>query len=648
MGAVKVNGVLPDTVSCMNSTSPGDDPPAPRLRWTGVLGGLLVMIAVSALCAFLLQSSIRMESDTLGHLIALTSPFDVLLILVIMVFIWLALGRFWWSVGIVAVVMSVLAVANRQKIAMRHEPVFPSDIDFLGQAGFLLSMVSGSTIAGLAIALVVIVIAIIAIGRLASRRFPRPRLRRPEGGINGRFLGLRVLGAVVTGALLVHAAGFNGAPNLWRALYDSSGVTWGNSSQLYNYRVHGFLGGFLYNMPTDPMDEPAGYDEAAMAELADRYDRRAEQISSGRQGSLEDTNVVFVLSESFTDPTRMDGIELAEDPIPETRRTMTETMSGTMYSNSYGGGTSTMEFESLTGQPVGLFRPQASSPYQNFVADADGYPSAVGAFEEAGHLSVAIHPYNLHMYKRPQVYENLGFDRVINEDSIQEDARLGRSPYISDASAFDEVLHQMDTVEQPLFTNLVTMQNHGPYLDFYDDPIGVEAADGSDTGQLSQYARGLSHTDAALQEFLQQLRDRDEETVVVFYGDHLPGVYSDALRARNAPETSLQTPYLVWSSESNETSEGAAATPAMFLPKVYEAADAPVPPYIALLDDVSRSTPVIQRDRLLDPQGQALDREHLDGPTADLLEDLRLVQYDFSIGQRYAVDRMWPGAVQTR
>ena len=55
---------------------------------------------------------------------------------------------------------------------------------------------------------------------------------------------------------------------------------------------------------------------------------------------------------------------------------------------------------------------------------------------------------------------------------------------------------------------------------------------------------------------------------------------------------------------------------------------------------------VIQRERMLDPQGEQLDPENLDETRAGLLQDLKLVQYDFSIGERYVVDEMWPGAVQ--
>ena len=203
------------------------------------------MLVLSVICAFMLQSSARVDDDTFGHLVELTSPFDVLVIFVLMSFVWLLIGRFWWSVGIVTAALAILAVASKQKLMMRQEPVFPSDMEFVGQAGFLLSMVTGQMIAGVVIGLVVLVLVIIVIGKLMSRWFPRPRLRRAEGGVNKRYLGLRILGVIVTGAMLIHTVSFNSDSNMWRALYDTNGEDWGNSSQLYNYRVHGFVGGPL-------------------------------------------------------------------------------------------------------------------------------------------------------------------------------------------------------------------------------------------------------------------------------------------------------------------------------------------------------------------------------------------------------------------
>lgn len=610
----------------------------------GILGGLLIVLVSAALCAFALQYSTRGEGDTLVQIMGTTALLDILVITVVMVFVWSLLGRVWWSVGLVMGLVLLIAAANQNKVELRREPVFPSDLDFISEAGFLFSVVG----LGTALAILFGVLAFIAvtalIGWVTGRWFPRPRLRRRGGGLNKKVLVTRVVAFVFTGGLLVHAWNFNEPPNLWRSMYDAAGPGWSTSSQLWNYRTNGFLGGFLYNTPVQAIETPENYDAETMDELTERYEERADEINVDREGSLEDTNVVFILSESFTDPSWMGGMELDTNPIPATQDVMSETLAGQMYASTYGGGTSTMEFESLTGQPVGLFRPQVTSPYQMFVSDYDAYPSAVGAFSELGHDTVALHAYNLHMYKRSAVYQTLGFDEVINDEAMQNQTHLEQSPYISDQAAFDEVLYQMDNRENPMFLNLVTMQNHGPFLDFYQDPIGSDIEDQSRADEIGQYARGLAYSDEAMTEFMEQLQDRDEETILVFYGDHHPGVYNEEILDNGDPDDNMRTPYFVWSSETNESVQGGAITPAMLLPALYEVADAPVSPYIALLDDVRGSLPVLQHGRTLDPQGQPVDLEDLDAETESLLEDLTLVQYDFSIGERYSVDTMWPGS----
>lgn len=615
-----------------------------KATWPGALGGTLVIIAAAAVCAVLLQYSVANQDETLSQAIGATNYVDVLILILVLAFVWAILGRLWWTVGIVTALVVVVSEINRNKVELRREPFFPSDMDFITEIDFVLSMVDSSAVVMLVVAVLAGVALVIGIGWLADRFFPRPRLRRPGGGINKAFLATRAVVVVIAGGLLFHAGNFNSPPNMWRAMYEANGPGWTTSSQLWNYRANGFMGGFLYNMPIDTMPTPEGYSAETMDELTQRYQERADEINADRDGSLEDVNVVMVLSESFTDPSWMEGFELDENPVPNTEQTMSETLSGTVYANSYGGGTSTMEFESLTGQPVGLFQPQVNSPYQMFVSDYDTYPSAVGAFSNMGHQTVALHAYNLHMYKRSDVYETLGFDRVIDDAGMQSPTRIERSPYVSDQAAYDEVLYQMDNTDDPLFMNLVTMQNHGPYLDFYDDPIGSDIADPGRAAEIGQYARGLQHTDESTAAFLEELQNRDEETIVVFYGDHHPGVYNDEILGANEPEAQVRTPFFVWNSKTNEAQRAPAVTPAMFMPMIYEAANAPVPPYIALLDDMRHAVPVPQHVRTLNFDGESIDRENLDEHDQQVLDDLTMVQYDFSTGDRYSVDAMWPGA----
>lgn len=570
---------------------------------------------------------------------------DTLVIWVVIGFLWAVLGRLWWSIGLVLAVALAVGVGNLVKINLREEPVYPSDLDFVSEPAFLTSMVSPVFLVVALTAVVGVVVAAVQIGRRMSRRYPRPRWRALPREQALAVLGMRVAVGVITALLLLQTTQFNQPGNVWRGLYELRGDNWRYWSQKTNYRSNGFVGGFLFNMPVSAMAKPQGYDEVTMTALADKYTELADDLNADRTGSLDDVNVVLVLSESFTDPTQLEGFDLARDPIPRTRALMEQTTSGNMLAQMYGGGTANMEFETLTGQSLGLFRPQMMSPYQMLVPDQSDYPSAVGWFKSQGHDAIAVHPYRVGMYKREQVYERFGFESFIHDTTLGEADTIGDNPFISDESAFNEVLTQIEEHDKPLLVNLVTMQNHIPVDGNYDDPIEVTGA-GGDGDRIGQYARGLEHTDEALAGFLETLERGPEKTIVLFYGDHLPGIYGSTVKNENAGMALYRTPFFIWSNqpEHNVPRPVPTTSPAFFLPLLYDVADAPLPPYLALLGEVHQHVTAIQQGRLLDAQGEPTTEAELSPEGAQLLADLRLVQFDFSIGGRFALDRMWPGS----
>lgn len=612
----------------------------------GVLGSLQAAVVAALL----------LEASTLGlfyprwfkDLLFDSGAFyvDALVLWVVLGLLWALLGRLWWSIGIVMSLVLTIGVANLVKIQLREEPVYPSDLDFVRQPEFLTSMVSPLfLVAALAVVIGVLALAV-RHGRRMEVRYPRPRWRALPREQALALLGLRLGVGVMAALLLVQAAHFNQPNNVWRGLYELRGNDWRYWSQKTNYRSNGAVGGFLFNMPVSAMAKPKGYDEAAMARIADTYDDVAARLNAGRTGSLDDVNVVLVLSESFTDPTQLEGFDLERDPIPRTRSLMAETTSGQMLAQMYGGGTANMEFETLTGQSLGLFRAQMLSPYQMLVPEQEDYPSAVGWFRSHGHDAVAVHPYRVGMYKREQVYQRFGFDAFVHDTTIGETDTIDDNPYISDESAFDEVLTHIDEHEKPLLVNLVTMQNHIPVDGNYDDPLKVSGVSGGQAERIGQYARGLEHTDEALAGFLDELSDSPEKAVVLFYGDHLPGIYGSSVKNDNKGLPLYRTPFFIWSNqpEQNVARSVPMTSPAFFLPLLYDVADAPLPPYLALLHEVHDHVSAVQQGRLLDPSGEQLKESELDARSARLLADLRLVQFDLSIGGRFALERMWPGA----
>ena len=260
--------------------------------------------------------------------------------------------------------------------------------------------------------------------------------------------------------------------------------------------------------------------------------------------------MVLVLSEAFADLGRLDGMSVSRDTMPLTRETRAASWGGDTLANAYGTGTSGMEFEALTGQSLGLFNPQVTAPYQNFMAGLSDYPSAVAWFAEHGHVPLAVHPYHRDFYRRDVIYPMLGFRDFVDEKTIADKDHLEDSDYISDEAAFNEVEHQIAVQERPLLVNLVTMQNHVPTADWYSDRVPVESPGGREiVDSIGGYARGQEYTDASLRAFLDDLGTSAEPTVVVFYGDHYPALLPDEVLAANPGLGQLTTPMFIWSSE---------------------------------------------------------------------------------------------------
>jgi phosphoglycerol transferase MdoB-like AlkP superfamily enzyme len=574
---------------------------------TGLRRVLLVTALAAVVANTVLQAPMQWGSVSWWRALGsgVTQRLDLLVLWVVLVFVVALTGRLWVSAGLLTAAVSALAAASAAKMSILTEPVVPSDRSFLTTPGFLVSMVP---VPELLLLLLVVLVALLGPVLLGRRLGGSPTLR----------VGARLVLVAATGLVLVDLGHFNQDGNLARRLYDATGATWKPYSQTMNYRENGVVAGLLYNLPTEVMPEPEGYGEATMRELAQRYVARAAERNRGRDPhALDDVNVVLVLSESFADPDRLAGVELGRDAMPRTRDLIERSWGGEALANFYGTGTSSMEFQALTGQSLALFDPQITSPYQQFMAGMDDYPSAVGWFEQHGHETVAVHPFSTEMYRRRTVYPMLGFDRFVHDTDMVEQDRVDGGEYISDRSAFDEVLHQIDTHDAPLLVNLVTMQNHVPYA----GPDQVQGA-----------ARGMEASDQALADFLGEVRTTGEKTVVVFYGDHYPGIYPQSVLDANPGTAQLRTPLLIWSSEGQEPRSLPLTGSSDFLPYVFDLLGAPQPAYYELLTEVREQ---------LGALGPGFDEDDLSLSQQALLRDYRLVQYDFSVGRRYAVDRLW-------
>lgn len=401
-----------------------------------------------------------------------------------------------------------------------------------------------------------------------------------------------------------------------------------------------------------------------MEEIAARYTKEANKINTSRANILTDSTVILILSESFSDPLRVPGISFDIDPMPNIRALKDVTTSGLMLSPGYGGGTANIEYQSLTGMNLANFNDQLISPYQQLVPSQKNVYTFNQIWNDAcqSQCSYAFHPYLKNFYLRDSNYKKFGFKyfRTIDSEPALKYQDHIDDGYVSDASAYQNVIDQLNQSSgKSQFIQLVTMQNHLPYGDYYTNNEFKEAdtstgLDENEKVQIDTYTKGISYTDQATASFLDQLNMIEQPITVIFYGDHLPGIYSSAAKYKENQLTLHESDYFIWSNSSS-SSAGSKLSPEesnysssnFFMASTAKHMDAKVTPFLALLTEVHQSVPAIGRfastdadwgtgsTSYLDSSGQLMKKKNLSSEAKQLLEDYRLVQYDQTAGKGY-------------
>lgn len=293
---------------------------------------------------------------------------NVLLWAVIFLILVTLTNRFWVGMGLFGTLALVWMTANRIKVTLRHEPVLATDLRIAGggQAGNVGSFIppeerpliwkTAALVAGVWICAVLVRL-LLGKGRIVWFK---------KLGIH---IGVRIIAFLVPLlGLVLFSAGLPtiGSPanQLARAMGDSPIMF----DAVADAQQNGPLVSFLRLSSTSVVTRPKDYSQATMTRIEDKYRNAARSINKTRTAKMTDTTVIGVLSESFSDPTRVPGIRIdGGDPMPNIRALKGQTTSGLMLSSGYGGGTANLEYQELTGLSTAMFNSSTSSPYLQIV-----------------------------------------------------------------------------------------------------------------------------------------------------------------------------------------------------------------------------------------------------------------------------------------
>ncbi|EMF0048876.1 LTA synthase family protein [Enterococcus hirae] len=545
-----------------------------------------------------------------------------LVLLMIFLFLVAVLGSFLFGTFFYLVGIGILGYANYLKMTYRQEPIYPDDLKMIKEFGLLKDMtgtISFYLLAGM-------ILLVVAGGCWAIyQSFKKDK----------KFQAIRVITLFTTIFALIYISHFNNPNNLLRKAYNKTAL-WIPYSQKMNYYNTGFIGGFLYNLKIDPMEKPKGYSEEKIKEITSHYQKLADE--KNKTASEEQPNIIYVMSESFSDPSRLNGVEITGDPLADYYAVADQTYSGQMLSQNYGGGTANIEFEALTGFSMGLFNAQLTTPYTMLVPKMNQLPSIVSTLKDQNYHTTAIHPYNTSMYKRKDVYEVLGFDEFISENTMTYTDTIEDNPYISDASAYQEVMDLLKEDDTPQFIHLVTMQTHMPYDGKYQQlEYTAKTEDNSGISSLENYLQDISYSSQSLKAFTEELKKLSRRTLVVFWGDHLPGIYSDTIQNSNEKHTLHETQFLMFDSQGElEKTEAPVTSPFYFAADLMNQTNQQTTGFYQLLLALQNELPAFERE-LYYQEGQWHREAQLNKKQAELYQAYEMIQYDIVSGEKYSL-----------
>ena len=559
----------------------------------------------------------------------------------------------WTGTGITFMLSIIIMYITVQKQSFRGQPLMPEDFSLTDQAGTITKFIDIGSLVRMIIAVLIALGLTILLNYLTKTFFDVKDRTEPKRFWNKNLRIFRFTIAIVGFVGFASCSGFainrNGERYQEIPFLDSKFIAW---NQMLNYEQNGFIIGFLYNISKLELKAPDGYSEEKMAEIKAIYNPEpSEDGPEEKQGKTladVDYNIVIVLDESFYDLSVIsDYVKITPGEVtPNLRKLINNDAEsknyavGQMYSVDYGGGTANVEFEvdtSMTNFWIGTV------PYVDLVPHVETVPSIAHVAKEAGYKTLAIHPFNGGMYKRNTALVKEGFDRFIDESEMEFKEKDENREYINDRSAYRETMKYLKENDEKTLISLITMQNHAGYgKDGFDNLKYSVSADVSndDKSAIAVYAQSLNYSDQHLGEFLSELENFDEKTVVLWYGDHSPGIFEKINNNvdKNVRDLSYVTPYFVWANFELEEKEYdniirfrqkkttlPTTSPNCLTNTMFDLLGLEKPDYMKLSSEVCKETPILSQPYYEN-----------EGPfKSTTLSNYELFTYDILGGKRY-------------
>ena len=309
------------------------------------------------------------------------------------------------------------------------------------------------------------------------------------------------------------------------------------------YENYGFVYCFTNSIIDVGISKPDDYSEQSVNDIINKIDDSSKNQSKSKN-SDDKPNIIMIQLESFFDVDYMKGLKFSEDPLPVFHELTKNYSSGLLTVPTVGAGTVNTDFEVLTGMRQRDFG-ACEYPYKTVLRNMTS-ESICNDLSKIGYTSHCVHNNSATFYGRNDVLKNLGFDTFTSMEYMNG---LQENPngWVNDDVIAPQIIKTLDSTDGADFTFGITVQSHGKYdvdTGDYEQKIKVLGAPEGMENQYNYYVNEIALVDKMLGNLIKRLENRNEKTVLVLYGDHLPSLDIKADELKNSDL--YQTQYVIW------------------------------------------------------------------------------------------------------
>lgn len=412
----------------------------------------------------------------------------------------------------------IINIINELKIVYSGEPLYFSDIKFLGSSLDLLKLILGNFSFKFALKFLIIsavYLEILILIMLVNLKF------------NFELTNKKIRKIIIIVDIIILLLLFfpnNYTKQLYLKIFfnndeyvDFDSYTNNLSFYARNGLINGMYGVVLNNI----FSEPENYDNDYLESLLIDYENSNTNEEDKKFGK---PNIIIWASESFWDIDQLTEVQFDKKITSNFNELKSNGKFINLITPTYGGMSENVMFELLTGGSMNYFS-KGYIPIMSLYSrkNSTQIPSLVNVLKNNGYRTEII--FAKDYYNSENAFLNMGFNdynELLNDNKET----------FSDKDCTDLIIKKLnEKTNQPVLYVLETIESHMPYskekYNEYDISIVDTNLDNSMNETLRSYAQGIYNADKELGVLYEYIQSYEEPTILLFFGDHLPLLYTE-------------------------------------------------------------------------------------------------------------------------